>query len=218
MISRRSVAVSILLLCCAAADGKDKKKALLPADVLQAHTVLVVVDPNAGVDVRDPNVNRLARTDVEQALMKWGRFMPVTESFTADLIIMVRKGNGKVVQPTIGGTPVSGNPPVSVGSTTTPNATTTRAAGRWGNSGIPNDPSNAGNQPATPYPQIEAGPTQDTFVVYRGGKDDPSFNPLDSPAVWRYVAKNGLESPSVPAVEVFRKLVVESDKQLAGTP
>jgi hypothetical protein len=218
MISRRSVAVSLLLLCYAAADGKDKKKALLPADVLQAHTVLVVVDPNAGVDVRDPNVNRLARTDVEQALMKWGRFMPVTESFTADLIIMVRKGNGKVVQPTIGGTPVNGNPPVSVGSTTTPNQTTTRAAGRWGNSGIPNDPSNAGSQPATPYPQIEAGPTQDTFVVYRGGKDDPSFNPLDSPAVWRYVAKNGLESPSVPAVEVFRKLVVESDKQLAGTP
>ncbi len=82
--------------------------------------MLVIVDPSAGVDAQDPNANRLARTDVEQALMKWGRFTTVQEGFTADLIIMVRKGNGKIVQPTIGGTSVNGIPPVNVGSTTTP--------------------------------------------------------------------------------------------------
>jgi len=208
-----------LLIISLCAFAKDKKKAPLPEDVLRAHTVLVIVDPSAGVDVQDPNANRLARTDVEQALYKWGRFTTVQEGFTADLIIMVRKGNGKIVQPTIGGTPVNGIPPVNVGSTTDPNQTTTHAGGRWGSSGIPNDSSSAGSQPATPQPQIEAGPTQDTFVVYSGGiKDDPNWSPLDAPAVWRYTAKNSLESPSVPAVEAFRKAIADSEKQLAANP
>ncbi len=214
----KSAAAVGLLIAALCAFGKDKKKAPLPEDVLRAHTVLVIVDPSAGVDVEDPNANRLARTDVEQALYKWGRFTTVQEGFTADLVIMVRKGNNKIVQPTIGGTPVNGIPPVSVGSTTDSNQTTTHASGRWGNSGIPNDPSNAGNQ-AAPQPQIEAGPTQDTFVVYRGGiKDDPNWSPLDAPAVWRYTAKNALEAPSVPAVDAFRKAIADSEKQLASTP
>jgi hypothetical protein len=219
MLPCKGFATLAVLVFSLSAVAKDKKKIALPADVLQARTVLVIVDPNAGVDVADPNANRLARVDVEQALDKWGRFAPVQDGFSADLIIMVRKGNGRMVQPTIGGTPVNGPPPVGVGSTTTPTETTTRAGGRWGNSGIPNDPSNAGNQPANPSPQIEAGPTQDMFVVYRSGlKDDPNWSPLDAPAVWRYSAKNALEAPSVPAVEAFRKAIAESEKQLAANP
>jgi hypothetical protein len=215
---RYAAALSLVILSLCA-PAKDKKKALLPEDVLKAHTVLVIVDPSAGVDAQDPNANRLARTDVEQALMKWGRLMPVQEGFTADLIIMVRKGNGKLVQPTIGGTPVNGTPPVSIGSTSTPDESTTHAAARWGHSGIPNDPSNAGSQPANPQPQVEAGSTQDLLVVYRGGiKDDPSWSPLNAPAVWRYTAKNALESPSVPAIAAFRKAIADSEKQLASTP
>ncbi len=213
-----SAALGLLILSlCAFA--KDKKKVPLPEDILHAHTALVIVDPTAGVDAADPNANRLARTEVEQALMKWGRLMPVNEGFTADIIIMVRKGNGKVVQPTIGGTPVNGTPPFSVGSTSTPDESTTHAAGRWGHSGVENDPSNAGTQPGTPQPQIEARPPQDTFVVYRGGiKDDPYWSPLDAPAVWRYTAKDALDSPSVPAVEAFRKAIADSEKQLAANP
>ena len=219
MRHRRYAAALGLFIFSLCAFAKDKKKVVLPEDVLQARNVLVIVDPTAGVDAADPNANRLARADVEQALIKWGRLMPVTEGFTADLIIMVRKGNGKMVQPTIGGTPVNGTPPVSIGSNSTPDESTTHAAGRWGHSGIPNDPSNAAGQPATPQPQVEAGPTQDVFVVYRGGiKDDPNWSPLDAPAVWRYSAKNALESPSVPAVEAFRKAIVESEKQIASTP
>jgi hypothetical protein len=50
--------------------------------------------------------------------------------------------------------------------------------------------------------------------VYRGSRE----NPLDAPAVWRYSAKNALQSPAVPAVDAFRKLVIESEQQLAAHP
>jgi hypothetical protein len=57
------------------------------------------------------------------------------------------------------------------------------------------------------------------FVVYRcTTKDDENWAPLDAPPVWRYAAKDALQSPGVPAVEVFRKLVADSEKQLAKTP
>ena len=214
---RKLLVLAAIILFCALAPAKDKKKAVLPADVLHAETVLVIVDPAAGVDAADPNANRSARMTVEEALNKWGRFRLVQDGSTADLVIMVRKGNGKVAQGTIGGTPINGIPPVSVGSTTSPTQTTTRAGGRWGDPGL-NDPSIAGTEPGTPGPQIEAGSSQDMFVVYRGKKDDPSLSPLDAPAVWRYSAKNALASPSVPAVEAFHKLVVESEKQLASRP
>ena len=213
---RKLLALTPIILCCALAPAKDKKKAILPVDVLSARTVLVIVDPTAGVDAADPNANRLARTDVENALAMWGRFRLVQEGTTSDLIIMVRKGNGKVIQPAIGGTPVNGTPPIDVGSTTSPTQTTTRAGGHWGT--IPNDPSNAGTQPSTPHPQVEAGSSQDMFAVYRGNKDEPDWNPLDAPAVWRYSGKDALASPSVPAVDVFRKLIAESEKQLASNP
>jgi hypothetical protein len=213
---RKILAVTTIILCSALAPAKDKKKALLPADVLRARTVLVIVDPTAGVDVRDPNANRDARANVEKALDQWGRFTLVQDGLTADLVITVRKGNGKLVQPTIGGTPINGTPPVSGGTSSSPTQTTTRAGVRWG-TGNPNDPSNAGTQPSTPEPQIEAGSPQDMFVVYRGSTN-PNWSPLDTPPVWRYSHKDALESPSVPAVEVFRKLVAESDKQLASHP
>ena len=213
---RKLLALAAIILFCAIAPAKDKKKAVLPADVLHAETVLVIVDPAAGVDAADPNANRAARQAVEEALNRWGRFRLVQEGFTADLVIMVRKGNGKVAQGTIGGSPINGIPPVSVGSATSPTQTTTRSGGRWGDPGL-NDPSDAGTQPATPRPQIEAGSSQDIFVVYRGNID-PNSSPLDAPAVWRYSGKDALASPSVPAVEAFHKLVLESEKQLASQP
>jgi len=209
---RKLLALTAIVLFCASASAKDKKKALLPADVLNAKTVLVVIDPTAGVDAADPNANRLARVNVEQALDKWGRYSLVEDGYTADLVIMVRKGNGKVVQPTIGGTPINEIPPVNVGSS----PTSTRAGGRLGNPGIGNDPSSAGPQ-GSPHPRLEAGSPDDMFVVYRGTMD-PHSSPLNTPPVWRYSAKDALASPSVPAVDAFRKLVVESEKQLATQP
>jgi hypothetical protein len=49
MQHRRSLAISVLFLSCLVATAKDKKKALLPPDVLRAHTVLVLADPNAQI-------------------------------------------------------------------------------------------------------------------------------------------------------------------------
>ena len=54
----------------------------------------------------------------------------------------------------------------------------------------------------------EVGPSEDTFEVYRGGVP----NPLDSPPVWRYIAKDCLRAPQVSAVEEFRKLIAEAEK------
>jgi hypothetical protein len=215
MPSPRLFAVSAIILCCALAAGKDKKKSILPADVLKARTVLVVVDPSAGVDVTDPNANRIARADVEKALDQWGRFTLVQEGFTADLVMVVRKGNGKLVQPTIGGTPVNGTPPVGGGTTTSASETTARGGVRWGAN--PNDPSSAGTRPSSPEPQLESGPPLDMLTVYRVS-NNPNVNPLDSPPVWRFYKKDALDSPSVPAVEAFRKDVAKSEEQLASHP
>jgi hypothetical protein len=65
---------------------------------------------------------------------------------------------------------------------------------------------------AGPHPQEEIGQSQDTFVVYRGNRD----RPLELPPVWRYASKDGLESPNVPAVEQFQKVVAEAEKQQAA--
>jgi hypothetical protein len=47
------------------------------------------------------------------------------------------------------------------------------------------------------------------FVVYRGTFADP----LDSPAVWRYIKKDCLRpTPQIQAVEEFRKALAEAEK------
>src|ERR1700723_509088 len=174
----RLLPVTAIILCSVLASGKDKKKSILPADVLKARTVLVVIDPSAGVDVANPNVNRIARADVEKALDQWGRFTLVQEGFTADLVMVVRKGNGRLAQSTIGGTPINGAPPVSGGTTTSTSEASARAGIRWG--GNPNDPASAETRPSTPEPQLEAGPPQDMLAVYRG-TPGPNGSPLASP-------------------------------------
>ncbi len=194
---RRSLACSVLLLSCLVAAGKNKKKVPLPVDILQAHTAWVIIDPAAGVDVTDPNANRIALNDVQNALAKWGRLMPVTDLSRADLIIVVRKSNGKMVQPTIAGTPINTPPPV---------------IGQRTDSGV-NVSARQGPplEQSQPHPQTEVGNTQDTFAVYRNDPNNiTGQNALDSPPVWRYTAKDALASPGVPAVDQFRKVIAES--------
>jgi len=118
----------------------------------------------------------------------------------ADLVIMVRKGYGKTVQPTIGGIPNNDRPVVFQ---------PTDSGGRIGMSrgSAPGTPS---AQTPNPRPQMEVGDAEDVFAVYRGDRLDAT----DAPAVWRYSTKNALQSPGVPAVDVFRKLIVETEKQL----
>lgn len=213
MVRCKGLAVSVLLLWCLTGVAKDKKKALLPADVLEARTVLVIIDPDAGIAAEHPNANRMAREDVEKALMKWGRYSLVMEPSYADLIITVRKGSGKIAQPTIGGVPQNNDIGVLQ-----PTDSGGRVGGRQGNPGISGGPLNPQSTSPGPRPQVEVGESQDMFVVYRGNKENPSGSPLNAPAVWRYSATDALASPEVPAVAVFRDLISKSEKQLNKTP
>jgi len=112
MIVRMRVLLLTVLLSTSLAIAGNKKKPLLPAYVLKARTVAVLIDPNAGTLVTSPLANKTAQEDVEKAPMKWGRFTPVMDTQTADLVITVRKGSGKMVQPTIGGLPTNDRPVV----------------------------------------------------------------------------------------------------------
>jgi hypothetical protein len=72
-------------------------------------------------------------------------------------------------------------------------------------------PITADSPPPGPHPQTEIAPTDDTFIVYRGRVEYP----LDNAPVWRYVAKDALSSPSVPAVAQFQKVIEQTEKELA---
>lgn len=174
--------------------------------VLRAETVLVMIDPNAGTSPSDPLANQKARDEVEKALMKWGRFRLAINSGAADLIIVVRKGTGKAVQPTIGGLPTNDRPAI-----VQPTDSGIRLGGQKGHPAGSADPAPRDTRPS---PQIEAGSPDDSFVVYQGGAGDP----LDRPAAWRYTKKNALKSPDIPAVAEFRKIIEDAEKQLANKP
>jgi hypothetical protein len=205
---QRILAASLgVAVFCGFAGAKDRKKILLPDDVLQARTVLVVIDPDAGISPESPNANRAARENVEKALMKWGRFELATDVSTADLIISVRKANGKIAQPTIGGIPDNNRPIIFQ-----PTESGGRAGGSRGTPPMSGDPTAPRN--SDPTPQVEVGPRDDVFVVYRGKRD----NALDAASVWRYSAKDALNSPEVPAVDAFRKLIAEAEKRQNSNP
>ena len=182
------------------APAKDKKE-ILPEYVLEAKTVLVVIDPNAGISSSNPNENRTAQEDVEKALMNWGRFSPALDALSADLVISVRRGHGKAVSNTIGGVP--NDRPVIM----EPIDSGIRIGAQHGTP----PPVTADSPSPRPHPQTEIGPTEDTFIVYRGKAEYP----LDSTPVWRYVAKDALSSPSVPAVAQFQKVIAQTEKELS---
>jgi hypothetical protein len=208
MRHQRVLAASLgLAMCSVIAAGKDKKKILLPADVLQARTVLVVIDPDAGISPNAPYANRTAQQDVEKALMKWGRFELATDLSTADLVITVRKGSGKIAPPTIGGIPNNNRPIIFE-----PTESAGRAGGSRGTPPMAGDPT--APRRGDPTPEVEVGTRDDMFAVYRGKRE----NALDAPAVWRYSVKNALNHPEVPAVDAFHKLIVEAEKQQTSNP
>src|ERR1700735_5581449 len=100
MYTRASGLVAVVLLVVSPSFAKDKTKPTLPPYVLTARTVAVVVDPDAGMSVDNPQANQIAQKDVETALLNWGRFDPTISTQAADLIIIVRKGHGRLVDET----------------------------------------------------------------------------------------------------------------------
>ena len=200
MFVRMRLAAAILAFSALLVFAGNDKKPVLPAFVLRAETVFVLIDPDAGVSPSSPSANQKARDDVEKAIMKWGRFRLAINPGVADLVIVVRKGSGKIVQPTIGGLPTNDRPVI-----VQPTDNGIRLGGQKGRPPGSNEPA---PQDTHPSPQVEAGMTDDMFVVYQGG----AGNPLDGPAAWRYMNKDALKSPSVPAVAEFRKAIEEAEK------
>jgi len=181
------------------AAAKEKKKVALPDFVLWARSVAVVIDPDAGTPVNDPGGNLTAQDDVEKALMNWGRLRLTMDVAHADLVIVLRRGTGQGSKPTGGSEP--NDRPVIIQQTD--------SAIRIGTQqGHPVDVTQPG-RPAGPGMGGEVGPSDDAFSVYRGQLDAP----LENAPVWRYLAKNALHSPEVPAVGEFIKAVDEAVKQ-----
>jgi hypothetical protein len=207
MLRRLSLGLSLVLLIACLAPANDKKKETLPAEVLAAQTVEVLVDPDAGMSTSEPLANRTAQEDVEKALAKWGRLkLVLVEGDNADLVITVRKGNKKMVQPTISGEPTNDRPVVVVPSD--------NGIHIGAQQGRPPNATQAPPADTSPRLGSEVGAMDDTFLVYRGGSGVPA---LERAPVWRYVAKNGLRSPDVPAVAEFRKAIEAAVKQQQKT-
>jgi len=202
MTTRVSSLILVVSLLAIPANAKEKKKSTLPEDVLRATTALVVISPDAGEPVNQPMANANARDSVEKALMQWGRFRLVMAGEEADLVIAVRTGSGRMVQPTIKGGPIDQRP-----GTAQSTDGGIRIGGQQGQAPPLSDP---GMGPPQNGPRMsnEVGASEDTFEVYRGHGQSP----LDSPAVWRYNAKDCLREPGVTAVEEFRKAIAKAEQ------
>ena len=201
MTARLSSLFLLAALLAFPASAKDKKKSSLPEYVLRATTVLVVVSPKAGEPLNEPRANATARDSVERALMQWGRLRPVMDGAESDLVIAVRTGSGRMVQPTVRGGPVDQRP----GTAQTGDGNI-RIGAQQGQPPPLSDPGMG--PPNGPRMGNDIGPSEDTFEVYRGGVQYP----LDSAPVWRYIAKDCLRQPGVTAVEEFRKAIAQAEK------
>jgi hypothetical protein len=196
---KRACSVFLLGLLATCGWAKDKTKNILPAYVSQAKTIAVVVDPNAGMSIDDPRANEMAQKDVEAAFLKWGRFEPVSDAKTADLIVMVRKGHSRLMDDTM--------PDPRQNSGTDP---ANRQGSAWPAGAPPNVRGQPGNVANQRSPQADIGDAEDSFSVFKGGE-----NPRYGSPVWNYTGREGLNPQSVPAVAAFKKAVTAADKAAA---
>jgi hypothetical protein len=210
---KRASTLVVLGLLVPLGFGKDKKP-VMPAYVLSAKTVAVIIDPTAGMSIEDPRANQDAQKDVEAALLSWGRFEPVISTRMADIIIVVRRGSGRMMNETIPD-PRQNDRPGSITQTDNGISMGGQRGPQPGMSGGPGGPGTGMNQ-TSPSPRTEVGQADDSFVVYKGGNGDEK--PLDSPAAWRYVAVDALSPHSVPAVAAFKKAVENAEKAASKNP
>jgi hypothetical protein len=183
--------------------AKDKTKSTLPPYVLQARTVAVIIDRAANMSIDDPQANLTAQRDVEAALLKWGRFEPVSNGEAADLIVVVRKGNERLMDETVpdprqgsgGINPIDHSGSIGPQRTSQPN--------------LPTQPGLGPNQETSRSP-TDMRDAEDSFTVFKG-----SDNPLYATPAWKYVARDGLNPLTVPAVSAFKKAIAAADKAAA---
>jgi hypothetical protein len=212
MTLRLRVLLLLIFLSAAITIGYAKKKPLVPDFVLKAHTVCVLIDPEAGTSLTDPLANKTAQDAVEKALMTWGRLSPVQDPGQADIIIIIRHGTGKVAERTIGNLPTNDRP-----ATVQQAGNQIRIGGQQGRS--PSAPQQTQPQDTQPEQQTEiAPPRQDEFTVY--GPDSAgelgSGRPtsiVGRPIAWRIDQKDALKAPEVRAVAEFRKAIEDTEKE-----
>ncbi len=204
MLTRVSALVAAGLLLAPVGFAKEKSKGTLPAYVLRAQTVAVIVDPEAGMSVQDPRANEEAQHDVEAALLKWGKYETRLTQQGVDLIIVVRKGHGKMVDATVSD-PRQNN---RIGGVSAADNSASIGVQHGPGAGTPGQADGGG------MPRMEVGGTDDSFMVYEGGGD----NPLDKAPAWRYSSKDALSSPGVPAVAEFKKAVEAAEKAASKNP
>jgi len=203
---RKSILILAIAVVAPLAAPKDKNKLALPVDALNAHTVFVTILPDAGEPVTDLQANAKARDDVEKAFMKWHRFSLVMEPSQADLVVCVKRGSGKAASPTVSGGGIDQRPVIF--------QPTDGGIRVGGHRGQPNDVAPRGPTDARPHSSIEIGAGEDLMEVHRGR--ETLRRATESPAVWRYSNRDALRSPTVPAVEKFRKAIEDSEKQAAS--
>jgi hypothetical protein len=177
--------------------AKDKTKNTLPSYVLQAKTAAIIIDPSAGMSTDDPLGNQVAQKDVEAAFLKWGRFEPVSDPKAADLIVVVRKGNSRLMDETM--------PDPRQNNGINPN----NRGGSMGPSrgAQPDTSGEPGLGSSQQSPQEGIGQAEDTFAVFKGGE-----NSLFATPVWKYASNDGLSPQIVPAVAAFKRAVAAGDK------
>jgi len=183
-----AIAIAAFLAPMALAKPKHKKEAILPDFVWQAQSVAVVILPDSPEPADDPLANHKAQENVEDAFLKWGRFRVEQERSVADLIIEVRKGSGKIANPTISHGPMD-SPPGTIEATDD----TIRVGVKQ------RQPMNA-----APAPGVAVGGSDDVFEVFSAGSEGAP--------IWRYVAKDGLKAPGMVAVGKFREAVEEAEQ------
>jgi hypothetical protein len=189
----------------AIAKGKDK---VFPPAILAAHTVAVVIDPDAGMSIDDPQANQVARKDVETVLLNWGRFQTMTVGQPADLIIVVRRGQKNLAEQTLHD-PRQNNRAGAIN----PTNDGIQVGGQQGQP-IGSTSAGPGRGDTTPSLQTEVGEQNDTFLVYDGSTPSP----LSSPPLWRYMSPDALRPHAVPAVDQFRKAIADAEKAAAKKP
>jgi hypothetical protein len=192
----------VVLASCVVA--KKKEKQVLPDAVLRAQTVFVVIQPDAKEPLTEPNANLKAQKAVEEALMKWGKFRLALDATTADIVISVEKGTGKVMSPTISGGPVDSRPADVEGD-----VSQIRIMGQKGH---PPDTTSTNDPSAPVHTGTQAGGSEDALRLFIGGGVE---YPLDHAPVWMYSRKDALKGPEVSAVAELKKVFEESEKVAA---
>ena len=191
---QRVASLTFLLFVFSLSLTAAKKKPQVPAYILSAQTVCVIIDPDAGTSLSDPLGNKTVQDEVEKALMKWARFQLVQEPGRADLVIVIRKGAGKPVDRTIGNLPTNSRP-----GTVQQTDNSIRIGGQKGTP--PGSPQQTMPQDTRAEQQTEVGTSvaQDSFVVYGPGRGDlgnsPGSQMGDRNIGWRDMGKNILKYP-----------------------